>query len=76
MCHWIVKTFLKEEGNEILFKKFQMYAEKFQGGDMRKNRLILLNNILDNIRGGSIISADNKLKKEKKNIAILIQKLY
>ena len=72
----MVKTYLKKEGEEILFKKFQEYTMKFRGGDATKNRLILLKNILENIKEGKIKSADKELEARKIEIAILIQKLY
>ena len=75
----MVKTYLKKEGEEILFKKFQEYATRFQGGDATKNRLILLKNILENIKNGKIRSADKELEGKKieiANLKIILSKIF
>ena len=56
--------------------KFTIYANRFRGGDMRKNRLILLNNIIEGIKIGNIQSGSKDLTKMKEEIANLIIKLF
>ena len=73
--HWIVKTFLFDEGLEVINEAFSRYADRFRGGDKSKNRFILLSNITNGINEGKVHSCSLELTEQKIEVATLIKKL-
>ena len=61
---WCIKGFLFQEGLEYINKRFNTYADYFKGGDLSKNRLLLLTKILEKTKPGEVRSRSPEMLPE------------